>query len=317
MDRLRGLEPWMVVLSAGCGSIDHGDCAGRVESVASELPGAYGIAVDNTDVYWTDNESGTVIAAPKSGGALRTLASGQHHPQFVALDSTHVYWGNAQSPDGFVGRVEKSGGPVEVVADNSARVIAVDASRVFFTAYGDGAAVRSAPLAGGPAVTLADAQPNPTGIAVFEGFVYWGNQGAHQVDGGIMKVPAIGGAPSVVVTGQVSGGVAADSSGIYWGNGMEEAPGVMRAPLAGGPAVRLAPDEVDFALTIDDDRVYFANLAGEVRSVPKTGGAACTIATGQAWARTLALDAEFIYWTIPHLAQTDGSVRRAPKRCCP
>lgn len=306
---------------AGCGGIETSSvdnrCAQTSVAVVKGLPSAYGLAVDDSDVYWTDNESGTVMAVPKNGGTPRTLASKQIYPQFIAIDSGHVYWGNAYSPDGFIGRVPKKGGPVSIVAQVAGiRSIALDVSTAYFTEYGDGAPVSSAPLEGGPTTILADSQPNAAGIAVHEGVVYWANQGSHDAEGGIMRIPATGGTSSVLVGGQGSpGAIAVDSSGIYWGN-EQPTRGVMRAPLAGGSPTQLAPDPVRVGLAIDDDRVFFANLEGEIKSVPKTGGATCTIAAGQDQPWMLALDAEFVYWSNVHVKGTSGSVWKAAKSCC-
>jgi hypothetical protein len=49
-------------------------------------------AVDNGDLYWTCTSCGTVSKKAFSGGATKTIASGQLLPKFVALGPSHVYW---------------------------------------------------------------------------------------------------------------------------------------------------------------------------------------------------------------------------------
>jgi hypothetical protein len=56
-----------------------------------------GIAVDGTNVYWTNFGGGAVMKVPVSGGVPIVVAQGQN-PLGVAIDGTSVYWtdyGNA------------------------------------------------------------------------------------------------------------------------------------------------------------------------------------------------------------------------------
>jgi hypothetical protein len=58
-----------------------------------------GIALDETNVYWTDDLGGTVMTALLDAGSLQVLASGQNAPQGIAVDSTSVYWANGGTKD--------------------------------------------------------------------------------------------------------------------------------------------------------------------------------------------------------------------------
>ena len=66
--------------------------------VAAKLAGAQDnprfLVADGASVYWTNELGGTVMMAPKGGGAPVILASGQGSPFGVAVDGTHVYWAN-------------------------------------------------------------------------------------------------------------------------------------------------------------------------------------------------------------------------------
>jgi hypothetical protein len=66
--------------------------------------GAFGVAVDDTFVYWTEPgdpatpNSGTVKKAPKAGGASSFIASSQDNPRSIAVMDGVVYWGNQGPP---------------------------------------------------------------------------------------------------------------------------------------------------------------------------------------------------------------------------
>jgi hypothetical protein len=54
----------------------------------------YGLAVNSSGVYFSDSKAGTILTAPLDGGVTVTIASGQLVPFAVAMDSTNVYWTN-------------------------------------------------------------------------------------------------------------------------------------------------------------------------------------------------------------------------------
>ena len=58
---------------------------------------AGGIALDADNVYWIAGgnaaSGGTINEVPRTGGAVRVLASGQSNPVGPAVDASAVYWG--------------------------------------------------------------------------------------------------------------------------------------------------------------------------------------------------------------------------------
>jgi hypothetical protein len=84
---------------------------------------------------------------------------------------------------------------------------------------------------------------------------------------------------------------------------------------AGDPPVVLAAgQDTANAVALDATAVYFTRLqlSGAVMVVPKAGGAATSIAAGQAYPVGIAVDEDHVYWTTGD-SGSDGSVRRAGK----
>ncbi|APR84845.1 Putative serine/threonine-protein kinase pknH [Minicystis rosea] len=109
----------------------------------------WGVAVDGSRIYWTEQGSapkiGKVMTASKADGAdAKALATEQASPQGIAVDDTSVYWANRD--DGTINKVPLAGGSVTVVAAGQATPIkiALDASHVYWANY-DGDAIMKAP----------------------------------------------------------------------------------------------------------------------------------------------------------------------------
>jgi hypothetical protein len=179
------------------GAVKKAPKAGGAATTIATFSGAVSdIAVDATDVFWTDFGNGKVWKAPKAGGAPTQLASGQAGAHGIALDAANVYF-TAQTA-GNVVKVPKAGGAATILASGQQAPfgIALDASFVYWTNYFGGAVMR-APLAGGAPATLASGLMGPAGVAVDASNVYWSNYSA----GSVMKAPLAGGAAVTLAAG--------------------------------------------------------------------------------------------------------------------
>jgi hypothetical protein len=167
-----------------------------------------------------------------------------------------------------------------------------------------------------PPRIVASGQDRPLWIAVDATRVYWMNDDAVP-NGTIMAVPISGGTPatlasaslptpSIVPSAGHPGGLAVDSTGVYWTNVTDK---VLMVPPDGGVAVTLATGQEDpHAVVLDPSNVYWANLH-EVVKLPKHGGPPVTLVSGVTEVGTLEVDSSNIYWSD---SAAPGSVNKVP-----
>lgn len=181
-----------------------------------------GVAVDDTNVYWA--ASGAISFAPLAAKSGTPLATAQNSPFALALDDTNVYFTDfgggrvgAAAGDGAVMSVPKAGGTATALSTSRPGPydIAVNAHGVFWIEVGatdaDGAVMKTSP-AGGDPVTLASSQNLLGGLAVDEDNVYF------TAGGSVWKVPDSGAsAPVALATAQLNPrAVAVDTTSVYW-----------------------------------------------------------------------------------------------------
>jgi hypothetical protein len=126
------------------------------------------VAVDSTDVYWLDvGVTNTDIKkVAQVGAATDTTIESATQATYFTVDATSVYWVNQGATAATIQKALLTGGTVTTLVSNPSGStienepvngpagIAVDAQNVYWANAGNGY-VLSAPLAGGPPVTLA------------------------------------------------------------------------------------------------------------------------------------------------------------------
>ncbi|HEY5240790.1 MAG TPA: hypothetical protein VIJ22_04960 [Polyangiaceae bacterium] len=216
------------------GTIDRVAKTGGVVQTVASSPEPGEIAVDDTNVYWTDlyQDNCTIWVAPKAGSVSPTLlvTTGAELIGGITLDATHVYWIEVDAlPSGSLRRISKSGGPTETVANGffAYQYAAQDDGGIYAGLNegldGSPAGILRYDTAAGSTRLLGPRRSSPVGIAVDSAHVYW----TDDVDG-VLVAPVDGGAAVQLASNVVNSfpvGIAVANGVAYWAAPMVGAEG--------------------------------------------------------------------------------------------
>jgi len=185
---------------------------GSPVTLASNQPGAYGLAVDKAYVYWANyaGASGAIMKVGINGGNPTMLAPRNVQPA-IAIDDTAVYYA-LLSPDAIM-RVATAGGTPTTLVSGYAFIYGVtaDPSRVYWTNYANPGSIDSIAKIGGAVKRIADGGPALGVVAVDSKSAYW-------VTGiSVLTAPIDGGAAQTLASGDfVTIALALDGNSVYW-----------------------------------------------------------------------------------------------------
>lgn len=93
----------------------------------------YRLAINSTDLFWSDPPAGTILSVPIGGGSTTTVGSSLTHPLELALDASNIYW--TCNWCGTVSKMPIGGGTVTTLAGGLTNPvgIAVDSTYVYYS----------------------------------------------------------------------------------------------------------------------------------------------------------------------------------------
>jgi hypothetical protein len=304
-----GCEAAIETDGAHCGACEH-DCLGAAckdgmcepEVLASNLPYANRLALDEERVYWTSSDN-RIQALPLGGGTPVVLADKQDGPWDIAADGAALYWTSTDANQ--VRSLALGGGAPAVLADAGNPLgIAVRKGALYFTdtydKLSDQEHVVRIPLPGGAPQTIASTA-GAWMVAADDQRAYW----TDRASGAVWSAPVSGGDAAMMASILEPTDIEVDGEAVYV-TGLE---GTFRVPLGGGAPQVLAAG-AGLGLAIDATHVFVGTADGRILRVPKVGGAAVALAKAELYPSDIAVSDQHVLWITRAKA---GALLRTPK----
>lgn len=139
---------------------------------------AYGIAANNTHIFWCSHENDTIGRAKLDGTEIeKEFITGCEDPDGIAINATHIFWANYEGNT--IGRANLDGSNVEPAfvenAGDGPEGPALNGSYIYWSHYNDENIVRASILTGEIDATFEIdlAGEGPAGVAIQGNYLYW------------------------------------------------------------------------------------------------------------------------------------------------
>lgn len=263
---------------------------------------------------------------------VEVLASGLVHPLEIALSDDAVWFTLEFDQAATVRKVRKDGTRSDIVSPYDAAsglnalggdILVVGPDVIWVNRTAGSGHIFAVPLAGGPERVIKAPLEKPYHLAYFAGHLYYADQNLSGNPYALQRIPLSGGAATLLARYQIRvGGIAADSTGVYWTHGGPLATGkngVRWQPLGGGPDATadlyVGNDNGDIGgVALGPNDVFWADTdTGRIMKVGKTGGIATVLADTLASPMRVAFDGTHVYFTQHGSGSAkNGKVSRVP-----
>ncbi len=197
------------------GTVNEANLDGSNPVVIASGSEPTGVAVDSTNVFWTDQGNGTIVEANLDGTNPHVVVSGQNFPQGLAVDSTNLYWTTPANNSVWEANLDGSNAHVIVSGQNFPIGVVVNSSNLYWAddanTAGEGT-IMEANLDGSNAHAVVSGLNFPYGVALNSSNLYFTTPG----DGNVWEANLDGSSPHVIGSGSEPSGIAVDSTNLYW-----------------------------------------------------------------------------------------------------
>jgi len=278
---------------AGEAGNEAGMPLGALVKVADGQTGARFVALSTTEVYWSTG-AGSIVAAPRSGGALRPVVQSAGVLD-IFIDGPRVVWGSNANNDVAIAYANTDGtGPGSYYGTGGGGLTRIAVDSVAFWGARDINLVR-APRTGSPSTFAQAGTGKVIGLAADGLAVYFfDTETIYRAPGGLNA--------TIFQAKEVPVDIAVDEKSVFWLNGTGT---IMRLDKdkAGLEAPKPLTEGIGglARMALDGDTLYFTaggSVAGKgkVGAVPKAGGPVTEIAADQNGPFGIAVDATGVYW---------------------
>jgi hypothetical protein len=323
------------------------DTSAKIETVISGQAGVFGIVLDDSYLYFTNETLGRVFRRSASGGAVETIALDQAEPREIMVDGTRVFWhawntaGRTQVDGGAevpilvsMRKIDIGVGGTSLVHEGERAptpfrgVALASADDGFFVVAGAQQVIRYRRGFVGPngdvASTAGPVVRAPTAVAADDVYFYWFQQNTFDLwrrpktAVANMQPPperfsVLPGTPDVTA-------MIVDSHALYFVTGGGIAAKVSTAADAASDAGDAGVPMIELAIGFPSPRglaedakyLYFTHgdANGQVVAVPKAGGAGIVLATGQSRPRGIAVRGDGTTRWIYWAENGTGAIKR-------
>jgi hypothetical protein len=290
-------------------STDPSACVGGACQSFALAPGsAHGLAVDDTNVYYTDISADTVNLCRLTGcGGAPTILARNVNSNAISAGPTAVFFSvGYDTAPGVVYTCPIatgcSGAPklfFELPAGDMIGRVLVANDLVYFDDSTTGESY-DCPLTGcptaGPTLLASTPGGNPDGLASDAKNLYWAD-----LAGAIYPCPLAGcmaGLQETSVPGTTPRSVAVGAGSVFWADDTD--PGDVRSKLigsSGSPSKLVLGRNVPLAVAVDDTFLYWTdNGSSEVWKADLTGASSTMLASGQTGVFPIVVTSTAIYW---------------------
>ncbi len=319
-----------------CGRCFH-SCGGGICSASvcqpfliATSPTPFGIAVYQDRVYWgrraNATDAGSIRSTKVDGTGLVLVPENSGAVNGVFVDAHGIVY--ADTAGGRILQTPNLATPPTVrhaEGKIGANDVVADGDQILWTDINAPGLFRASRNGTEPAVNLAPAPTSyyPFGIALRDEYVYWSNIGtqvagpdAGAPDGTVLRTKKDGtqATPETVMSGlRYPIYLDIDSTDAYVADFYADA--VIRAPRAGGAAVRFAEVVRPYAVALDADNIYVSEsgssgFEARILAMRKDGtGGVKVLATNLVMPTKIVLDDNFVYWAN----QAGGTVMKVAK----